>query len=82
MPNDIANNMADTIHQIEEKLEKAKSMILDYSYTVEVMCNKISGTIGCEKCTYYNPDTHDCEVRAYIARTRAFAKGDRENESD
>lgn len=82
MPNDIANNMADTIHQLEkelkdlrEQIQKSKAMLLDSYYTVEVMCNKISGTIGCEKCTYYNPETHDCEVRTYIARTRAFVKG-------
>jgi predicted nuclease with TOPRIM domain len=63
------------ICQLEEKLEKAKAMLLDSFYTVEVMCNKISDTIGCEKCTYYNPDTHYCEVRTYLSRTRAFVKG-------
>jgi len=70
------------ICQLEEQFEKAKAMLLDYSYTVEVMCNKISGTIGCEKCTYYNPETHDCEVRAYISRTRAFVKGGENNASN
>lgn len=58
------------------ELKKAKSMLLDSSYTVDIMCNKISGTIGCEKCTYYNAETHYCEVRAYISKTRAFVKGD------
>lgn len=63
------------LKELREQSQKSKAMLLDSSYTVEVMCNKISGTIGCEKCTYYNPETHDCEVRAYIARTRAFVKG-------
>lgn len=56
------------------EIQKAKAMLLDYSYTLDIMCNKLSGTIGCEKCTYYNPETHDCEVRAYITKTRAFVK--------
>ena len=64
------------LKELREQIQKAKSMLLDSSYTVDIMCNKLSGTIGCEKCTYYNPETHDCEVRAYIARTRAFAKGE------
>ena len=70
------------LKELREQIQKAKPMLLDSSYTVEVMCNKISGTIGCEKCTYYNPETHDCAVRAYISRTRAFAKGDRASESN
>lgn len=70
------------LKELREQIQKAKAMLRDSSYTLDIMCNKLSGTIGCEKCTYYNPETHDCEVRAYISRTRAFAKGDRENESD
>ena len=64
------------LKELREQIQKAKAMLLDSSYTVDVMCNKISGTIGCEKCTYYNPETHDCEVRAYISKTRVFVKGD------
>ena len=71
----IANWLTE-LKELREQIQKAKAMLLDSSYTVDVMCNKISGTIGCEKCTYYNPETHDCEVRAYISKTRAFVKGD------
>jgi hypothetical protein len=67
------------LKELREQIQKAKSMLLDSSYTVEVMCNKISGTIGCEKCTYYNPETQECEVRAFIFKTRAFVK---EGEND
>ena len=70
------------LKELREQIGTAKAMLLDSSYTIEVMCNKLSGTIGCEKCTYYNPETHDCAVRAYISRTRAFAKGDRASESN
>jgi len=63
------------LKELREQIRKAKPMILDYSYTVEVMCNRIKNTMGCENCTYCNEETHDCEVRTYIAKTRAFAKG-------
>lgn len=70
------------LKELREQLQKAKSMILDYSYTVEVMCNRIKNTMGCENCTYCNEETCECKVGAYIARTRAFVKGGRASESD
>lgn len=70
------------LKDLRERIQKAKSMILDYSYTVEVMCNRIKNTMGCENCTYCNEETYECRVGAYISRTRAFVKGDGESESD
>lgn len=62
------------LKEMREQIGTAKAMLLDSSYTIDIMCNKLSGTIGCDKCTYYNAETHDCEVRAYITKTRAFVK--------
>lgn len=41
MPNDIANNMADTIHQLERQLQTE----LDNSHCLEIEKNKTSGAI-------------------------------------
>lgn len=58
-----------------KELKKAKAMILDTSYTLEVMCDKVSTKIGCERCTYYDEETHGCEVRKWIDKMRTFCKG-------
>lgn len=79
---DNTNKMYAEIKELREQIQKAKAMILDYSFTVEVMCNRIKNTMGCENCTYCNEETYECEVGAYISRTRAFAKGGRESESN
>ena len=59
------------------ELKEAKVMILDTSYTLEVMCDKVSTKIGCKHCTYYDEETHGCEVRKWIDKMRTFAKGRR-----
>ena len=57
-------------------LNKAKHLIMDVSYTLDVLCDNVSCKVGCERCTYYDEETGHCEVRAYIDRLRTFAKGE------
>lgn len=52
MPNDIANNMADTIHQLEEKLEKAKRLLKAAVEDLSCGGENNKCTKSCNTCTH------------------------------
>ena len=58
------------------KLDRAKSMMLDTSHILDVMCDKVSREIGCKECDYYDGDINinTCKVRAWIKRLRIFSE--------
>lgn len=56
-----------------KQLVRAKSMMLDTSHTLGVMCDKVSREIGCKECVYYE-DTNICRVREWIKRLQFFSK--------
>ena len=57
------------------ELKKAKDIILDTSYTLVVMCGKISTQLDCERCPYYNEEEpHKCGVKVWIDKIQTFAK--------
>lgn len=56
------------------QLKRAKAMMLDTSYTLDAMCDKVSRELGCKECVYYDGDTHICKVREWIKRLRIFSK--------
>lgn len=55
-------------------IKEAKHLIMDVSYTLDVLCNNVSCKVGCKRCTYYDEETGHCEVRKYIDKLRMFAK--------
>lgn len=57
-----------------KQLKKAKHLIMDVSYTLDVLCDNVSCKVGCKRCTYYDEETGHCEVRKYIDKLRTFAK--------
>lgn len=50
-------------------LRQAKAIILDMSYTLEVLCDKVNAEIGCSKCPYSDGG---CRVKSWLTRQRAF----------
>jgi hypothetical protein len=71
MPNDIANNMADTIHQLEEQLKEAKRLLKlaveDFTAIAEVRA--AATPILCPK--YY-----EAYMKAIDVRTRKWQYAD------
>ena len=59
MPNDIANNMADTIHQLEEKLEKAKRLLKAAVEDNKRVLRENFGDI-CQFCKHYSNSEAQC----------------------
>ena len=54
-------------------LRQAKAIILDMSYTLEVLCDKVNAEIGCSKCPYSDGG---CRVKSWLTRQRAFCKAE------
>ena len=63
-------------------LRQAKAIILDMSYTLEVLCDKVNAEIGCSKCPYSDGG---CRVKSWLTRQRDFCKaeliGGKDNDS-
>lgn len=59
------------------ELRQAKAIILDMSYTLEVICDKYKAEVGCEKCPYSDGG---CRVKSWLARQRDFCKGEKCND--
>lgn len=53
-------------------LTQAKAIILEMSYTLEVLCDKVNAKIGCSKCLYSDGG---CKVKSWLAKQRKFCKG-------
>lgn len=54
-------------------LRQAKAIILDMSYTLEVLCDKVNAEIGCSKCPYSDGG---CRVKSWLTRQRDFCKAE------
>lgn len=60
MPNDIANNMADTIHQLEEQLEKAKRLLKAAVEDLSCGGENNKCTKSCKTCTHSSIKGYGC----------------------
>lgn len=54
-------------------LRQAKAIILDMSYTLEVLCDKVNAEIGCSKCPYSDGG---CRMKSWFTRQRDFCKAE------
>ena len=63
------NDMSCHVPDTEERC-----LIEDAAFALENLCDDISCSIGCERCTYHDEETHICEVRVIIDKLNAKAK--------